>query len=189
VEAAASHQEAVVLEVINILMAGGEINSPSEASTETPLNNNSNNECRSHSIDTDRSSHNNDTDCNSNYKNGNNRSRERSSIRASPMASLLTVDDDASSKRKSLATMMAEANVLAQQAGIKEAENLCSMIAVQKEEMQLRKQNSELQREERKVELSTMKAERETTTKLLSKLVDKAVSRCRSNRSIHITQT
>jgi len=85
--------------------------------------------------------------------------------------------------------MMAEASVLAQQAGIKEAENLCSMIAVQKEEMQLRKQNSELQREERKVELSTMKAERETTTKLLSKLVDKAVSRCRSNRSIHITQT
>jgi len=168
VEAAASRQEAVVLEGINILMAGGEINSPAETSTETR-----NNERTSRSIDTDRSSNNNDTDRNSTNNNGNNRSRERSSIRASPTASLLTVDDDVSSKRKSPATMMAEASVLAQQAAMKEAENLCSMIAVQKEEMQLRKHNYELQREERKVELSTMKAERETTTKLLSKLVDK----------------
>jgi hypothetical protein len=37
----------------------------------------------------------------------------------------------------------------------------------------LRNHNSELQQEDYKVELSTMKAERETTTKLLSKLVDK----------------
>jgi hypothetical protein len=112
VEAAASRHEAVVLEGINILMAGGKINSPAEASMETPHNNNSNNECRSHSIDTYRSSHNNDTDRNSTNNNGNNRSREKSSIRASPTASLLTIDD-ASSKQKSPATMMVEASILA----------------------------------------------------------------------------
>jgi hypothetical protein len=172
VEAAASPQEAVVLEGINILMAGGEINSYAEALMETPHNNNSNEECSSHNNDSDCSSHNNDTYCNSS-NNGNNCSREQSNIRASPTASLLMVDDDASSKRKSLATMMAEASVLAQQAAIREVENLCSMIAAQKEEMQLRKRSSELQQEEHKVETSTMKAERETATKLLSKLVDK----------------
>jgi len=112
VEAAATRHEAVVLEGINILMAGGEINSPAEASMETPHNSNSNNECRSHSIDTYRSSHNNDTDRNSTNNNGNNRSREKSSIRASPTASLLTIDD-ASSKQKSPATMMVEASILA----------------------------------------------------------------------------
>jgi hypothetical protein len=59
---------------------------------------------------------------------------------------------DASSKQKSPAMMMAEANVLAQQAAIKQVDHLWSMIEVQKEEMQLRKHDSELQWEEHQPE-------------------------------------
>jgi hypothetical protein len=69
--------------------------------------------------------------------------------------------------------MMAEASFLSQEAALKEADNLKQMIEVQKEEMQLRKQDAELHREERKIEMNLLKAERENTTKVLSKLVDK----------------
>jgi hypothetical protein len=73
------------------------------------------------------------------------------------------MEDDANSKlHKSPATMMAEASVLSQQVVLKEANNLKSMIEVQKEELVLRKHDFDLQREEQKMELSLMKAERES---------------------------
>ncbi len=68
---------------------------------------------------------------------------------------------------------MAEASLLSQKAALKEADILKQMIEVQKEEMQLRKQDAELHHEECKIEMNLLKAERENTTKLLSKLVDK----------------
>jgi Ser/Thr protein kinase RdoA (MazF antagonist) len=74
------------------------------------------------------------------------------------------MEDDTNSKlRKSPTTMMAEASVLSQKTALKEADNLKSMVEIQKEELVLRKHNSELQREEWKAELSLMKAERESS--------------------------
>jgi hypothetical protein len=106
--------------------------------------------------------------------NDNDRNRERSGLRGSPVTSLLTIEDDANSKLwKSPATMMAEASVLSQQAALKEADNLKSMIEVQKEELVLRKHDFDLQQEEWKTELLLMKSERESSTKLLSKLVER----------------
>jgi hypothetical protein len=69
--------------------------------------------------------------------------------------------------------MMAEASLLSQEAALKEADNLKHMIEVQKEEMQLWKQDAELHREERKNEMTLLKVERENMTKVLSKLVEK----------------
>jgi hypothetical protein len=61
------------------------------------------------------------------------------------------MEDDTNSKlHKSPATMMAEASVLSQQVVLKEANNLKSMIEVQKEELVLRKHDFDLQREEQK---------------------------------------
>ncbi len=63
--------------------------------------------------------------------------------------------------------------MLSQQAALKEADNLKSMIEVQKEELVLRKHDFDLQQEEWKTELLLMKSERESSTKLLSKLVER----------------
>jgi hypothetical protein len=156
-EATAARQEAIVLEGINVIMSGGEINAAD--SNNNPVLTEERNGLRGSK---------------ERGVNDNDRNQDRSGLRGSPVASLLTIDDDTNSKlRKSPATMMAEASVLSQQAALKEADNLKCMIEVQKEELNLRKHDSELQREERKAELSLMKAERESSTKLLSKLVDK----------------
>ena len=156
-EATAARQEAIVLEGINVIMSGGEINAAD--SNNNPVLTEERNGLRGSE---------------ERGVNDNDRNQDRSGLRGSPVASLLTIDDDTNSKlRKSPATMMAEASVLSQQAALKEADNLKCMIEVQKEELNLRKHDSELQQEEQKAELSLMKAERESSTKLLSKLVDK----------------
>jgi hypothetical protein len=103
-EATAVRQEALVLEGINVIMSGGEINAAH--SNNNPV------------INEEHSVNNNDNDRNRDRNglrgseersvNDNDHNRDRNVLRGSPVASLLTMEDDTNSKfRKSPATMMA----------------------------------------------------------------------------------
>ena len=162
-EAAAARHEAIVLDGINTILAGGQIAAARAIQESQNAGSTTNNSANNNTTGND----NNPNTTESNTNNNNN-------IRGSPTVSLLTADDNSTGKlKRSPATMMAEASLLSQEAALKEADNLKQMIEVQKEEMQLRKQDAELHREERKIEMNLLKAERENTTKVLSKLVDK----------------
>jgi hypothetical protein len=126
VEATAARQEALVLEGINVIMSGGEINAAH--SNNNPVVN------EEHSVN----------------KNDNDRNRDRNGLRGSEERSVNDNDRNDCNQdrnglrgsrrklRKSPATMMADASVLSQQATLKEADDLKSMIEVQKEELVLR---------------------------------------------------
>jgi hypothetical protein len=162
-EATATRQEALVLDGINNILSGGQIAAAQAVQESQSAGAATNN----NTADNTNSNENNTTNSRINSNNNNN-------VRGSPTVSLLTADDNSASKyRKSPATMMAEASLLSQEAALKEADNLKHMIEVQKEEMQLWKQDAELHREERKNEMTLLKVERENMTKVLSKLVEK----------------
>jgi hypothetical protein len=137
-EAKAARQEALVLEGINVIMSGGEINAAH--SNNNPVVN------KERSVNKNDNDHNGDRngsrgseECSVNDSDRNDCNQDRNGLRGSPVASLLTMEDDTNSKlRKSPATMMAGASVLSQQAALKEADDLKSMIEVQKEELVLR---------------------------------------------------
>jgi hypothetical protein len=141
-EATAAHQEALVLEGINVIMSGGEINAAHSnnnpvVNEERSVNNNDNDRNR------DRNGLRGSKECSINDNDRNDHNRDRNGLRGSPVASLLTMEDDTNRKlRKSPATMMVEASVLSQQAALKEADNLKSTIEIQKEELILRKHSS-----------------------------------------------
>jgi hypothetical protein len=163
-EATAARQEAVVLDRINNILSGGQI------AAARAVQDSQNARAVQDSQNAGSATNNNmadNTTVNENNATNNN-------VRGSPTVSLLTADDNSTSKyRKSPATMMAEASLLSQEAALKEADNLKNMIEAQKEEMQLRKQDAELHWEERKNEMILLIVERESTAKVLSKLVEK----------------
>jgi hypothetical protein len=78
-------------------------------------------------------------------------------------------DEDTKSKN-SPALMMAEASLLSQQAALKDADNLNKMISLQEEEMKIRREDSVVQREERKEELRLQAVERERISFVLQNL-------------------
>jgi hypothetical protein len=153
--AAAAGYEAIVLDRINTILAGGQI----AAARVVQENQNAGNT-------TNNTTGNENNPTNAGRNNNNN-------IRGSRTISLLTAKDNITGKyKKSPATTMAEANLLSQETALKEADDLKQMIEVQKEEMQLQKQDAELHHKECKNEVNLLKAERENTTKALSKLVE-----------------
>ncbi len=77
------------------------------------------------------------------------------------------------SKRKSPATLMAEASLLSQEAAVKDADNLSKMIRLQEAELKLRKDDAVANREERKEELRLQALERTRSTEVLQKIIDK----------------
>jgi len=77
------------------------------------------------------------------------------------------------SKRKSPATLMAEASLLSQEAAVKDADNLSKMIKLQEAELKLRKDDAVANREERKEELRLQALERTRSTEVLQKIIDK----------------
>jgi cell wall-associated NlpC family hydrolase len=124
-EATAARQEAVVLDRINNILSGGQI------AAARAVQDSQNARAVQDSQNAGSATNNNMAD--NTTVNENNATNN--SVRGSPTVSLLTADDNSTSKyRKSPATMMAEASLLSQEAALKEADNLKNMIGVQKEE-------------------------------------------------------
>ncbi len=148
--AAASHAQASVLEGINNVLNG-------EASLSSAAASRADEDILLEANINARSS--NDNNTNNNY-------------RLSPL-SCINSTGTGDEKKKSPASMMAEASLLSQQAAVADANNLEKMISLQAEELKMRQEEVATVREERKEELRLLSLERERSNDMLKKKIEK----------------